>query len=52
MMSQKTLIKGGQVIDPASGLKQNADVALVGADIVAINNIADDAINMPALGVF
>ncbi len=42
MMSKKILIKGGQVIDPASGLKQNADVALVGADIVAINNVATD----------
>jgi dihydroorotase len=42
MTSKKTLIQGGQVIDPASGLKQNAEVALVGADIVAINNIASD----------
>jgi len=42
MMSKRTLIKGGQVIDPASGYKENADVALVGSEIVAIKNIATD----------
>ena len=38
----KTLIKGGQVIDPASGSIENADVALVGSQVIAINNIASD----------
>ncbi len=42
MSMKKTLIQGGLVVDPASGLKQNADVALVGTDIVAINNVAID----------
>jgi dihydroorotase len=38
----KTLIQGGQVVDPASGYKQVSDIALVGSHIVAINNIASD----------
>jgi dihydroorotase len=38
----KTLIKGGQVIDPASGYRENADVALVGSKVVAIKDIASD----------
>jgi len=42
MMTKKTLIKGGQVIDPASGYQENADVALVGYEVVAIKNIASD----------
>jgi len=39
---KKTLIKGGRVIDPASGYKENADVALVGATVYAIKDIASD----------
>jgi dihydroorotase len=42
MMTKKTLIKGGQVIDPASGYDENADLALVGSEIVAIKNISSD----------
>ncbi len=38
----KTLIKGGRVIDPASGYDAIADVALVDSAIVAIENIATD----------
>ncbi len=38
----KTLIKGGLVIDPASGYKENADVALVGTTVYAIKDIASD----------
>ena len=38
----KTLIQGGLVIDPASGYKQNADVALVEFSVVAIKDIASD----------
>lgn len=36
------LIQGGRVIDPASGFDEKADVALVGAAVVAIKNIAND----------
>ena len=36
------LIKGGRGIDPASGFDEKADVALVGAAVVAIKNIAND----------
>jgi len=42
MMTTKTLIKGGQVIDSASGYHENADVALVVSEVVAIKNIASD----------
>jgi dihydroorotase len=38
----KTLIKGGRVIDPASGYEEKADVALVDTAVVAIKNIASD----------
>jgi dihydroorotase len=38
----KTLIKGGRVIDPASGLDEKADVALVGNALAAIKNVASD----------
>ncbi len=37
-----TLIKGGRVIDPATGYDQNADLALVDTVVVAIKNIASD----------
>ena len=36
------LIKGGRVIDPASGLDEIADVALANGVVVAIKNIASD----------
>ncbi len=36
------LIKGGRVIDPASGFDQKVDVALANGAVVAINNIASD----------
>ena len=38
----KTLIKGGRVIDPASGYDEIADVALVATRLVAIKNIVTD----------
>lgn len=38
----KILIKGGRVIDPASGFDEKADVALAGTVVVAIKNIAND----------
>ena len=38
----KTLIQGGRVIDPASGLDEKADVALADGALVAIKNIAAD----------
>ena len=38
----KTLIKGGRVIDPASGYEEKADVALVDTAVAAIKNIASD----------
>ena len=38
----KILIKGGRVIDPASGFDKKADVALANGALVAINNIAND----------
>ena len=38
----KTLIKGGRVIDPASGYDEISDVALVNAEVVAIKNVASD----------
>lgn len=38
----KTLIKGGRVIDPASGFDEKADLALVGNVLAAIKNIASD----------
>jgi dihydroorotase len=36
------LIRGGRVIDPARNFDENADVALVNARVVAIENIASD----------
>jgi len=36
------LIKGGRVIDPASGFDQKADVALADGSVLAIQNIAPD----------
>ncbi|MEY2953993.1 MAG: hypothetical protein RLZZ401_2080 [Pseudomonadota bacterium] len=41
-MTVKTLIQGGRVIDPASGLNEIADVGLVGSQIVAIKKIPGD----------
>ncbi|APW44029.1 dihydroorotase [Rhodoferax saidenbachensis] len=38
----RTLIKGGRVINPASGLDEKSDVALVGSAVAAIKNIASD----------
>jgi len=38
----KTLIHGGQVIDPASGFDEKADLALVDNALVAIKNVATD----------
>ena len=38
----RVLIKGGRVIDPASGLDKKADVALANGSVVAIENIASD----------
>ena len=38
----KILITNGQVIDPASGFDQKADVALANGSVIAINNIALD----------
>jgi len=38
----KTLIKGGRVVDPASGYDAIADVALVDSAVAAINNVATD----------
>lgn len=38
----RTLIRGGQVIDPASGLNQKADLALENGVVEAIGNIAPD----------
>ncbi|MBP6007147.1 MAG: dihydroorotase [Rhodoferax sp.] len=38
----RTLIRGGQVIDPASGLNKKADLALENGVVVAIENIAPD----------
>jgi dihydroorotase len=38
----KILIKGGRVINPASGLDEKADLALVGSGVAAIKNIAND----------
>lgn len=37
-----TLIKGGRVIDPASGLDEKTDIALAGSAVAAIKNIAPD----------
>ena len=41
-MTMKTLIKGGRVIDPATGYDENADLALVNGAVAAIKNIASD----------
>ncbi len=38
----KTLIQGGRVIDPASGMDEKADVALAHGVVIAIKNIATD----------
>ena len=38
----RTLIKGGRVIDPASGYDEKADVALVDTAVAAIKNVASD----------
>ena len=40
----KILIQGGRVIDPATGLDEKADVALVDSAVAAIKNIASDFI--------
>ena len=43
MKTQTTiLIKGGRVIDPASGFDEIADVALADGVVLAIKNIASD----------
>ena len=36
------LIKGGRVIDPASGFDEKTDIALAGSAVAAIKNIASD----------
>lgn len=41
-MQKNILIKGGRVIDPASGFDEIADVALAGGALAAIKNIASD----------
>ena len=38
----KILIKGGRVIDPASGFDEEADIALMDGAVLAINNIASE----------
>ncbi len=38
----RTLIKGGRVIDPATGYDEKADVALVDTVVIAIKNVATD----------
>ena len=38
----RVLIKGGRVVDPASGFDQKADVALVNGSVAAIDVIAED----------
>lgn len=38
----KILIKGGRVIDPASGFDEKADIALMDGAVLAINNIASE----------
>lgn len=38
----KILIKGGRVVNPASGLDERSDVALIGNAVAAIKNIASD----------
>jgi dihydroorotase len=38
----RTLIRGGQVIDPASGFNKKADLALENGAVIAIENIASD----------
>ena len=40
--THKIFIKGGRVIDPASGFDEKADVALVNGTVLAINNGAID----------
>lgn len=43
MNTPKTvLIRGGRIIDPATGYDQKADVALAGKSVVAIGNVAPD----------
>ena len=42
MMPQKTVILGGRVIDPASGLDSQLDLAIAGGKIVAMGEIPDD----------
>lgn len=49
----RVLIQGGRVIDPASGLDKQADVALANGAVVAIQNIPADfrpAVTIPAEG--
>ena len=38
----KTLIRGGRVLDPASGFDEKVDLALDGCAVAAIDNIAND----------
>ncbi|HSO44734.1 MAG TPA: dihydroorotase, partial [Rhodoferax sp.] len=50
---KRVLIQGGQVIDPASGLDAQADVALANGAVLAIQNIPSDfqpEITIPAAG--
>jgi dihydroorotase len=42
MMPQKTVIFGGRVIDPASGLDRQLDLAIAGNKIVAMGEVPDD----------
>lgn len=43
--ASKTLIRGGRVIDPASGFDAIADLALANSAVVAIGNVANGAIS-------
>ncbi len=40
--ANNVLIRGGRVLDPASGYDKKADLALTGSTVVAIENIAPD----------
>lgn len=39
--SNNVLIRGGRVLDPASGFDQEADIAISGSSVVAIGNVAE-----------
>ncbi len=51
MITTKTLIKGGRVLDPASGFDRIADILVIGKTIVAVgNNLPDGEIVVDARG--